>query len=77
VRAHQQARSALGAAADDIADAVDHRLEPRFLHAARQPVPALDVLWREVRTVSAGLVAAEISDAAQVAQSSFAVDAGA
>ena len=76
VRAHQQARPALGAAADDVADAVDHRLQPRLLHAAGEPVPALDVLRRQVRAMHAGLVAAEIGDAAQVGQKSFAIDAG-
>ncbi|HTB36254.1 MAG TPA: hypothetical protein VK777_04205, partial [Reyranella sp.] len=43
-------------------DAVDHRLEACFPHAAGQPVPALDVLRREVRAMHAGLIAAEVGD---------------
>jgi hypothetical protein len=76
VRAHQQPRSAPGAAANHVADAIDHRLEPRLLHAAGEPASAFDVLRRQMRAMHAGLVAAEFGDAPQVAQESFAVDAG-
>ena len=76
VRADQDARPRLGAAAEHRADAVDHGLQACLLHAAGQPVPALDVLLRQVRAMHAGLVAAEVGDAPQVGQKSFAVDLG-
>src|SRR5690242_12675016 len=74
MRAEQDARAGLGTLAQHRANAVDHRLEPRLLHATGQPVPALDVLRRQVRAVHASLVAAEIGDAPQVREESFAVD---
>src|SRR5262249_59475386 len=76
VRARQQSRPALGAAPDDIADAADPRLQPRLLHAAGEPAPAFDVLRRQVRAMHAGLVAAELGDAAQVAEQALTVDLG-
>ncbi len=75
VRADQHARARLRAAADHVADAVDLRLQPGLLHAVGQPVPALDVLRRQVGAMHAGLVAAEVGDAPQVGQESLAIDA--
>ncbi len=64
VRAHQEPRAGLGTAADHVAHAVDHRLQPRLLHAPGEPTATLDILRREMRAMNAGLIAAEVGDAA-------------
>src|SRR5205814_6593511 len=60
--------------ADDIADAVDLRIEPRLRHAVGQPLARRDVVGRQGRTVDASLVGADLAQFVQVAENAVGID---
>ena len=61
-------------AADDVADAVDDRVEPGFAHPVGEPLPRFDIDRRIGRAVDAGLVAAEFGKPPQVGDDALSVD---
>ena len=73
--AEQQMRAVAARAADDVADAVDLRLEPGLGHPRRQPVSRLHVLGRIGRPMHAGLVFADLAQRVEIGEQPVAVDA--
>ena len=74
VAAEQQMRPLAACASDDIADAVDFRIEPGLGHARRKPVTRFNVLGRVGGPMHAGLVCANLSQRAQIAEQPVAID---
>ena len=66
VRADEQPARGAGVAADDIADAVDDRVEPGGGKLFGQPLPRGDILWRIGWPVHTGLVAPEFGQPLQI-----------
>ncbi len=74
VRADQQPPPRPGIAADHIADAVDHRLEPGLAQLAGEPMPRLDIDRRIGRAMDTGLIAAEFGKPTEVGDDALSVD---
>ena len=74
VRADQQPALRPGIAADDVADAVDDRLEPGLAEFLGEPMPRLDIDRRIGRPMDAGLVAAEFGKPLQIGDDALSVD---
>src|SRR5258707_509616 len=74
VRADKQPPLGAWIAADHIADAIDHRVEPGLDNFAGEPLPRCEVLGRISRPVYAGLVSAEFGEALQVGDDPLAID---
>ncbi len=77
VRADQQPAPRPGIAADHIADAVDHRVEPGLAQLVGEPMPRRDIDRRIGRAVDAGLVAAEFGKPIEVGDDALSVDGSA
>ena len=60
---------------DDVADAVDRRIQPASLHPRHQPVARLHILRRIGRPMHAGLVFTDLAQRVEVAQQPLAIDA--
>src|SRR5262249_44154892 len=73
VRADEKAARGMPVAADDIADAVDDRVESRGGELLGEPVARGDVFLRIGRPMHAGLVAAEIGKPLQIGDDPFAI----
>ena len=74
MRADQEPPLGLRIAPDDIADAVDQRVEPGLAKLPSQPVPRLDIDRRIGRPVHTRLVAAEIGQPFQIGDDALSVD---
>ena len=73
--AEQQLRPVAARTADDVADAVDLRLQPGLGHPRGQPMARLHVLRRISRPMHAGLVFADLAQRVEIAKQPVAVDA--
>src|SRR5882724_5594493 len=72
--ADQQRRTGRMRTANNIADAVELRLQPSFAHPRRQPMSRLHVLRRICRAMDASLVRADPRQAAELCKNSVAVN---
>jgi hypothetical protein len=61
-------------AADDVADAVDDRVEPGFAQPARESMPRLDIDRRIGRAMDAAFVTAEFGEPPQIGDDALSVD---
>ena len=75
VRADQEPPLCPRVASDDVADAVDGRIEPGFAQFPGKPVPRFDIDRRIGRAVDAGFVAAEFREPLQIGDDAPTVDA--
>ena len=74
VRADQEPPLGRGIAADNVAYAVDHRVEPGLAQLPSQPMPRLDVDRRIGRPVHTGFVAAKFCELLEVGDDALSVD---
>src|SRR5215469_6678809 len=74
VRAEQQHPPRAWIAADDVADPIDYRVEPRLAKFFGQPVSRLNVGGRISRPVDAALVAAEFGKPFQIRNNAISID---
>jgi hypothetical protein len=73
VRSDQQPSGGVPIAADHVADAVDHRIEPGLGEFLDEPLARGDVVRRVGRPVHPGLVASEIGEALQIGDDPLAI----
>ena len=74
VRADQEPPLGRGIAADNVAYAVDHRVEPGLAQLPSQPMPRLDVDRRIGRPVHTGFVAAKFCELLEVGDDALSVN---
>jgi hypothetical protein len=74
--AHQQLFTRRPAPPDDIADAVDMRIQARLGQPSDQPMAGVHILLGEGRSMDTGLVGADVTQGIQIAQQPLAIDVG-
>src|ERR1700733_10398606 len=73
--AEQKFRTAIGRTTDDIAYAVNLRLEPSLCHPRSQPMARLHIFRRIGRPMHPGLVSSDLAQRVEIAQQPVTIDA--